>query len=600
MSLTTLLIGSALLTAATVGALAFTKWGRRRPLHRYGALSISAHLLLLAGLACVRIGGPPQPGAEDAPPMRVQIVMRTTAPPEPEAKPEAAEPTPPQVEEKPEPAPEPIIAQEEPREPIQERKDEPSEAPEPVLLSDQNPDQAWSGLTEDLKEAPSEGSPTASEPEVAVTEELPPEPVSQPQDTPPSPAPPPTPVERVAESPPAAPEPVAATELVASPLAPSAYNQRGEIARQRLSADQGGTQESLDAVASAIDWLARAQRRDGAWDAVSWQGGRETKTFGHNRRGAGTNAETGLTGLALLAMGGGGHTHLHGPYRDSVTRGLQFLLDSQADNGSLAGDATIYARTYCHSMATFALAEAMAVTGDDQLRPAVTAAANHLVRSQNRAGGGWRYGPGDRGDMSQMGWAVMALRSAELAGVRIDPRAWDGCERFVESVRRGQHGGLAAYQPRGRVSSTMTAEAMYCRQILGQSNPRSIAEAEAVAGLLAERPGTERRTRGRQAANFYYWYYGTLALHHHASSGSEAETAWRRWNEAMQRTLLAKQVGSGPLAGSWSPDTLWGGYGGRVYSTALATMCLEVYYRYNPETIGRDPWLAARDMPIRR
>ena len=38
------------------------------------------------------------------------------------------------------------------------------------------------------------------------------------------------------------------------------------------------------------------------------------------------------------------------------------------------------------------------------------------------------------------------------------------------------------------------------------------------------------------------------------------------------------------LAGSWDPDTVWGGYGGRVYTTAMAALCLEVYYRYLPLT----------------
>jgi hypothetical protein len=47
---------------------------------------------------------------------------------------------------------------------------------------------------------------------------------------------------------------------------------------------------------------------------------------------------------------------------------------------------------------------------------------------------------------------------------------------------------------------------------------------------------------------------------------------------------LSQQTSNGSLAGSWSPDGLWGGYGGRIYSTALATMCLEVYYRYQSES----------------
>ena len=46
--------------------------------------------------------------------------------------------------------------------------------------------------------------------------------------------------------------------------------------------------------------------------------------------------------------------------------------------------------------------------------------------------------------------------------------------------------------------------------------------------------------------------------------------------------LVEGQDAGGPLAGSWTPDMMWGGYGGRVYSTALSAMCLEVYYRYKP------------------
>ena len=43
------------------------------------------------------------------------------------------------------------------------------------------------------------------------------------------------------------------------------------------------------------------------------------------------------------------------------------------------------------------------------------------------------------------------------------------------------------------------------------------------------------------------------------------------------------QESTGPHSGSWPPAASeWGNRGGRIYSTTLATLTLEVYYRYLP------------------
>jgi len=48
----------------------------------------------------------------------------------------------------------------------------------------------------------------------------------------------------------------------------------------------------------------------------------------------------------------------------------------------------------------------------------------------------------------------------------------------------------------------------------------------------------------------------------------------------MTRVLTKHQVKAGPERGSWNPDGVWGEVGGRVYSTAMATLSLESYYHY--------------------
>jgi hypothetical protein len=368
------------------------------------------------------------------------------------------------------------------------------------------------------------------------------------------------------------------------------YSLRNAPGRLGLVELQGGSAQTEAAVAAALRWLAAAQSRDGRWDANHFGAGQEQAVLGHNRGGAGRGADTGISALALLAFLGAGHSHLHGEFQDTVRRGLDFLLRSQAVDGSLFGDATLYAQMYCHSMATFALAEAQAMTGDRRLQPAVTKAVDFCLAAQNQVTGGWRYRPGDSGDTSQLGWQLMALASADRAGIRLPPDTWIRVERFLRSVRRGNYGGLASYRPDSGPSTSMTAEALYCRLLLADVQGDVMDEpgaVEASTALLAALPGTER-------LNLYYWYYASLALHHRHQRSDRAAGDWQKWNDALLAALLATQVADGADAGSWNTNTVWGGYGGRVYTTAMAAMCLEVYYRYAPPARPRGRWTATR------
>ncbi|MCA9194031.1 MAG: terpene cyclase/mutase family protein [Planctomycetales bacterium] len=367
-----------------------------------------------------------------------------------------------------------------------------------------------------------------------------------------------------------------------SPLPPE-YQLRQSPDRLKQAAAFGADADTEAAVSASLRWLAQAQSPDGSWNARQFGAGTETHALGESRYGTGAQADTGVSGLALLAFLSAGHTHLTGDYRDTVTSGLQFLLNSQMPSGDLSGPkqvgrdrGIINARMYCHAIATLALAEAYAMTKDDRLRNSLALAANYSLQAQDQSGGGWRYQPGESGDLSLFGWQAMALRSMERAGIQIPKQAKQRMLSFLAACSSGSAGGLANYRPGdGRPSATMTAEALACRLLLNYPLSQD-AEREAMQMIMAHAPG-------RDEDNVYFWYYATLGLFQLQDSN------WRNWNQALKERILTTQINAyaGSNAGSWDPDALWGGYGGRVYSTAMNCLCLEVYYRYLPLYQGR-------------
>ncbi|MCO8124781.1 squalene--hopene cyclase [Stieleria sp. TO1_6] len=339
------------------------------------------------------------------------------------------------------------------------------------------------------------------------------------------------------------------------------FANRVGAAKQIALQQTGGSAETEAAVQAALRFLSSSQHPNGSWDPRASGAGVERAPLGERRVGAGTKSTTGLTGLSLLAMMGAGNTHLRGDYADNVYRGLAYLIQHQHPDGALSGDATIYAASYCHSMAALSLCEAAVMTQDPSAIESARRAIGHTVRMQHPVTGGWRYTRGDPGDLSQLGWQAMVLDGGKRAGIEIRRENVSGVARFLRTVRAGG-GGLACYRPGEATSRTMTAEALATRLLIGETVPRGEVD-EAERYLLQALPGMRQD-------NYYYWYYATLALH------QLQDDAWHRWNTALKQRLLATQRPDG----SWPASTVWGGYGGTVYTTAMATLCLESYYRH--------------------
>ena len=365
------------------------------------------------------------------------------------------------------------------------------------------------------------------------------------------------------------------SELLLKHEAPSQFVDRSDDRRARAAAERGGSEETEKAVRLALQWLAMHQAEDGHWDPLRFGGGRGRPHAGTGRNHAtGIGSDHGVSGLALLAFLGTGTTHTTGQYKQHVAKGIQFLVSRQRPNGSLAGDAEFFAQLYCHGMAGIALAECAAMTGDTSLHEPLKRALSYTLSTQHPVTGGWRYSIGDQGDTSQLGWQVMLLESAALVGLddhtdRAIEKARERARRFLKSVSSGRSGGLASYRPGERPTMPMTAEALFCRLKLGL-HPEHPSVHEAMTLLEASPPNHLR-------PNVYAWYYATLASFH--VGGPQ----WSRWNQKIQSAMLPLQhTEAGSLKGSWDPDPVWGGHGGRVYATAMAALTLEVYYRHIP------------------
>jgi hypothetical protein len=87
--------------------------------------------------------------------------------------------------------------------------------------------------------------------------------------------------------------------------------------------------------------------------------------------------------------------------------------------------------------------------------------------------------------------------------------------------------------------------------------------------------------------DYYYWYYGALALNQFDGPDSpraDRGKYWQPWNEAMIKALVQLQDDNKERdvcsRGGWLTPDRWCYAGGPVYATALNVLTLEVYYRY--------------------
>jgi outer membrane biosynthesis protein TonB len=398
-----------------------------------------------------------------------------------------------------------------------------------------------------------------------------PEPVPEPEPEPESEPAPETPaelpvVEAVLPETPAGTEPSSPEPSVSSEV--SVVDPRSEAGRKLMLEKFGGSAASESAVGNALMWLAARQRSNGTWDFID---------VGPCTSPGTANNPIGGTAYALLPFLAAGHTHRDGQYKKNVQAGLEFLMsigvaapagyDLRGVVNKADPDEDPNYAYYVHGAATLALCEAYGMTKDRKLRPAAEGAVLFLINSQDPRGGGWRYNPQQAGSTSATAIQLMALKAAEKAGLRIPGTTFQGVSYYLDSVAVDREGRYGYELEKKQYSVSVTSMALLSRMYLGWG--RDDGDLRAGVALIDKRGPYD---------NMYYNYFATQVMKNWG--GHE----WARWNGRLRDDLIAWQDKDGESAGSWRPRDRddYSRAGGRLLTTCLATLTLEVYYRYQP------------------
>jgi hypothetical protein len=362
-----------------------------------------------------------------------------------------------------------------------------------------------------------------------------------------------------------------------------------------------GGKRARGAVEDALKWLAAHQSPSGGWEAAGFNKWCDYKPVAQGPEGLGKALyDPGVTGLALCAFLGAGYTNRgKHDFAKVVAKGLRYLKNVQDAEGCF-GARTSQHFIYNHATAALAMVEAYGMTESPIFKASAQKALDFIALSRNPYFA-WRYGvkPGDN-DSSVTGWMMMALKSAKLINedavargkkpqLIIDEEAFDGIRTWIDKMTDPDYGrtgyaqrGGAPARPQGLIdkfpgdkSESMTGVGILARIFIGEG-PRKSDIIKKGAKLCAALPPKWDPEDG--SIDMYYWYYATLAMYQVGGNG------WKVWNEGLKTGVVDSQRKDTDYCmykGSWDPIGPWGPDGGRVYSTAILALCLEVYYRYD-------------------
>lgn len=321
--------------------------------------------------------------------------------------------------------------------------------------------------------------------------------------------------------------------------------------------ENGGTPECEEAVVRSLKWLKSVQKPDGSW---------------------GDNHAPAMTGLVLLAYFGHCETPISEEFGDSCMNGIVYLVNHAMKDkeGRIASNFTENGWVYEHGIATYAIGEAATFCKDlkidvPYLQEVAEKAGQFIIDNQNK-NGGWAYRyqtEGGHTDTSVVGWQLQALKACSHTGIRY--KGLSSCiNKGLEYLGTNQHssGGFGYANSNSSAGGgdyfKLTGVGVLCHQMWNKSSSSEVRK-----GLKYIKENTKFDWNTKDS-DLYNHYYESQAM---MQSGGDD---WKFYNELFRDQVLKNQ----------NPDGTWKATGHRghgdnqIYRNCLATLMLEVYYRF--------------------
>ncbi len=281
------------------------------------------------------------------------------------------------------------------------------------------------------------------------------------------------------------------------------------------------TQDTQQALAAGLAYLAKEQAADGSWGTRQYKG---------------SVAITSLAGLAFLSRG---QRPDAGNANRVVRKAVGYVLNQEHPGvpGLFCEQNPVSGPMYNQGFALLFLAEAHAVTRDKRQRTEIEGALQRgvklLLRTQNDQGG-WRYQPKKLdADLSITACQAAALRAARDEGIGVPRETLDRAVAFLERCQTGD-GGFS-YQPGSGASGFLrTGAAVTALDRLGVRDRGAIDK-----GLVYLHKVDRKADRSLRMYFTYGHYWAAQAMWH---AGGKR---WDAWYRAVRDELLAARTDDG-------------------------------------------------------